>query len=233
MFFLIAFIAVIILISYIYTSFAMMRTAQRLKTEPAWLAWVPVGNMYLMSKMAKMHWWPVVMYILGLPMLIFSICGMILSYNLSNFPFPVTNPTLLLSSFLLLLLALILLLVVSVFSYIWLWKICQFRGKPGWWAIIPLVSFIGIPFSMMPMIGPLLNNLISLAASIWTFVMWGILAWGKDEEAKVALQEEKLVADVSTQKPIEAKKEVKPKPKAHIKSHKSSATSERKAKSKK
>ncbi len=47
--------------SYVYFSLAYMRLAQKLNTEPAWLAWIPVANVYLMSKMAKMHWWPVLL----------------------------------------------------------------------------------------------------------------------------------------------------------------------------
>ena len=39
----------------------MMHTAQRLKTEPAWLAWIPIVKFVLVAKMAKMHWWPILM----------------------------------------------------------------------------------------------------------------------------------------------------------------------------
>ena len=46
---------------YVYTSFTLMKVAERLKTKPAWLAWVPIGNLYLMSKMAKMQCWPILL----------------------------------------------------------------------------------------------------------------------------------------------------------------------------
>lgn len=55
-------IFILLIASYIYFSLTLMRIAQRLKTEPAWLAWVPIGNFYLMSKMAKMHWWPILLF---------------------------------------------------------------------------------------------------------------------------------------------------------------------------
>ena len=55
--------AVLILVLYIYGAITMMLTAKRLKTEPSWLAWIPVGNMVLLSKMAKMPWWPVLLLI--------------------------------------------------------------------------------------------------------------------------------------------------------------------------
>ena len=125
MIFFIAFIAVIILISYIYTSFAMMRTAQRLKTEPALLAWVPIANNYLLSRMAKMHWWPILL-LLAMIIPIINILAMV---------------------------------AFAVFFYIWLWKICEARGKPGWWALLTLIPVFGI---------------------IWYLIMFGILAWGKD-----------------------------------------------------
>lgn len=48
---------------YIYMALAMMKTAQRLGTPNAWLAWIPVGNLVLMANMAKMHWWPVLLLI--------------------------------------------------------------------------------------------------------------------------------------------------------------------------
>jgi len=41
----------------------MMRTAQRLNIENAWLAWIPIANIYLMSQMAGMHWWPILLLI--------------------------------------------------------------------------------------------------------------------------------------------------------------------------
>jgi len=46
-----------------------------------------------------------------------------------------------------------------IFNMIWWWKICERRGKPGWWTLIVLIPIIGW---------------------IWGLVMIGILAWGKD-----------------------------------------------------
>ena len=111
--------------AYIYSSLTLMRVAKRTKTEPAWLAWVPIGNLYLMSKMAKMHWWPLLLLIVGcIPYI-----GVIAS------------------------------LVFAVYSMIWMWKICEARERPGWWALLTLIPFAGW---------------------IWGLVMWGILAWGEE-----------------------------------------------------
>lgn len=42
---------------YIYGALALMKIAKKLKTEPAWLAWIPIANFYLMVKMVKWPWW--------------------------------------------------------------------------------------------------------------------------------------------------------------------------------
>lgn len=49
-------------------------------------------------------------------------------------------------------------IALAVFVTMWLWKICEARGKPGWWAIL---------------------TLIPIAGSIWAIIMLGILAWGE------------------------------------------------------
>lgn len=55
-------IIVLSVIMYVYGALTAMFTAKKLKTEPAWLAWIPiVGKPLLMSKMAKMEWWPVLL----------------------------------------------------------------------------------------------------------------------------------------------------------------------------
>ncbi|MFC1691172.1 hypothetical protein ACFL0W_03235 [Nanoarchaeota archaeon] len=49
---------------YVYFSLTLMLIAKRTHTEYAWLAWVPiVGKPLLSSKIAKMHWWPVLLFI--------------------------------------------------------------------------------------------------------------------------------------------------------------------------
>ena len=42
---------------YIYSALALMKIAQRTGTPNAWLAWIPIGNMYLMTQVAKVPWW--------------------------------------------------------------------------------------------------------------------------------------------------------------------------------
>jgi hypothetical protein len=109
---------------YIYMGLTLMSVAKKLKVEPAWLAWVPIGNVYLMTKMAKMPWWPMLLLI-----------GALIPY-----------------------LGIIAMVAFMVFAFIWMWKICEARSRPGWWVLLSLIPLVG---------------------GIWSIVMWGILAWGK------------------------------------------------------
>ncbi|MFT4249938.1 MAG: hypothetical protein ACMXYD_01095 [Candidatus Woesearchaeota archaeon] len=49
---------------YIYTSWAIMTIAKKTKTTPAWLAWIPIANMFLLAKIAKTPWWTALIAIL-------------------------------------------------------------------------------------------------------------------------------------------------------------------------
>ncbi len=63
---------------YIYMALAMMPVARRTNTDPAWLAFIPIANLYLMSKMAGMHWWPVLLVVLFFIPFVSMIAGIIL-----------------------------------------------------------------------------------------------------------------------------------------------------------
>ena len=52
MFFLVFFIGV-----YIYCALALMKIATRLKVKNPWLAWIPIANLYLITQMAQVPWW--------------------------------------------------------------------------------------------------------------------------------------------------------------------------------
>lgn len=121
--------------AYIYMALALMTLAKKLNTHPAWLAWIPIANLYLMSKMAQMHWWPILLLI-----------AMIIP--LLNF------------------LAMIALLV---FVIIWQWKIFERVNRPGWWALMILIPFVG---------------------AIIYYVLLGIAAWGKPAKKSGAAPEQ-------------------------------------------
>ena len=115
--FLIIFVFIAIAV-YIYLALALMKVAKRTQTKPAWLAWIPIANLYLMAKVAKMHWWPIILLIIA------NILTMFQSAIIST-------------------IGSILSLVFAIFIIIWTWKICKIRGKPGWWAVITIIPLFG------------------------------------------------------------------------------------------
>lgn len=122
-----AFLMAFVIISiglYVYFALTLMSVAKRTRTENAWLAWIPIANLYLMSRIAKKHWWPILLLI-GL---IIPVVGFIAMIGF------------------------------VVFVFIWQWKICEARGKPGWWVLLQLIPIVGF---------------------VWSIIMWGILAWGE------------------------------------------------------
>lgn len=65
--FILSFILLFLIIGiglYIYTSLAFMKIGEKARIEEKWLAWIPiVGKPLLTSKIAKMHWWPILLLI--------------------------------------------------------------------------------------------------------------------------------------------------------------------------
>lgn len=62
--FLIVFL-VMALALYIYSSLALMAIAKKTKTENGWLAWIPIGNFYLMTQIAQVPWWTMFAFLLA------------------------------------------------------------------------------------------------------------------------------------------------------------------------
>lgn len=50
-------IFILILAVYIYTSLAFYYIAKKTKNDKPWLAWIPVANLYLMTQIAGVPWW--------------------------------------------------------------------------------------------------------------------------------------------------------------------------------
>ena len=70
--FLIMFILIAIA-SYIYTAIALMTIAKKTNTQNAWLAWIPIANLYLTTQIAKVPWWTIFLLLLGFIPLIGSL----------------------------------------------------------------------------------------------------------------------------------------------------------------
>ena len=162
-------VAIIVIALYVYTALALMTIARKTKTTPAWLAWIPIGNMVLLSRIAKMHWWPVLMII---PAFIFLALGTFVSS--------------LMTLFIILYFAAI--LVMLVYMTMWYWKLFEAVSRPGVWAIIIMVaSFIGGVFNYIPGMGfKIAGAAITIVGSVLFMVFLGIAAWSKDSVAKVA-----------------------------------------------
>jgi hypothetical protein len=56
-------IALIWVAFYVYMALALMYVAKRLNDPQPWLAWIPIANLVLLARLAKMHWWPVLLLI--------------------------------------------------------------------------------------------------------------------------------------------------------------------------
>ncbi len=124
--------AVLGIIFYIYFSLTLMLTAKRLKTKNAWLAWIPIINIYLYPKMAKKPVWPIVF--IFIPFL-FNL----LTPSTSNIA----------SNIIILILFVAISLTGFVFSIHWMLKILKRRGKPGWWIILLFIPLFNIVWAFI------------------------------------------------------------------------------------
>ncbi len=118
--FIVLFIALLLGIGiYIYSSFAYMAIGKKANNKKPWLAWIPcVGKPLLISKIAKMHWWPVLL-LLGWFFASIPILGTIIYY-----------PSM---------------VIFGIFFIIWNWKTYEKVGHKGWFSLfffIPLLGYI-------------------------------------------------------------------------------------------
>lgn len=111
------FIFVLIVGLYVYTSFAYMKIGQKTKDKSPGIAWIPiVGKPLLASRIAGMHWWPILL---------------LATFILLPFPF--------LGIFIFWICS----LVFTVFFYIWRWKMFEEVNYPGWFALFFLIFPVG------------------------------------------------------------------------------------------
>ena len=110
---------------YVFVSLSYMTIAKKTKTKDPWLAWIPIANLYLIAKIAKMSAWPLLLLLsfLFIPVMII---------------FP--EPILILTVFAILFISII---ILTVFTFIWHYKIYERREKPGWWIFLSLIPYAG------------------------------------------------------------------------------------------
>ena len=125
------FIIILFLLIYIYFSLALMTIAKKTNTPNAWLAWIPVVNMYLMAKIGSV---PVGFAVAAILMAAIQVMLTLLLPEAVSLLFSWVSFMLGLG-------------VIAIGTFL-LWKVAEARQKPGWIALltlIPIVSIITTP----------------------------------------------------------------------------------------
>jgi len=70
----------VVFILYIYSSLCIMFIAKKTAKTPAWLSWIPIGNLFLLCKIAGItYWWLLLLlvYIVPIagPLIFLAFCG--------------------------------------------------------------------------------------------------------------------------------------------------------------
>ena len=109
---------------YIYTAFVLMSIARKTGVGPVWLSWIPIVNFTLLSKVAKMHWWPILLFPAGfIPILLknyLDISGLLITSIIS----------------------LLLLLTAVLFILTWWQKTFVALGMSKWWVLALFVPIL-------------------------------------------------------------------------------------------
>lgn len=50
---------------YVYSALAIMTLAKKTNTPNAWLAWIPLANLFLVANIAGIHWWTALVVLLA------------------------------------------------------------------------------------------------------------------------------------------------------------------------
>lgn len=48
---------------YVFLALAFQKIASKTNVARGWLAWIPVANFFLYSRVARMHWWPILLIV--------------------------------------------------------------------------------------------------------------------------------------------------------------------------
>lgn len=109
------FMLILALASYIYFALVYFTLARKLNTEPAWLAWVPIANIYLVWKMSGAPTWSIILLVVGIFASIIPFIGWILAF------------------------------APMAMMIFWMWLIAEKRKYPGWISLlllIPIANFV-------------------------------------------------------------------------------------------
>ena len=158
--------AIIGIVLYVYISLAYSKIGSKVGLYNPGIAWMPgTGPLAVIFETSKMHWWPfpfgIASYILLLIIMSFGMIGSTVLMTIGS------------------ILSFAISITFLVMIVIWHWKTYESVGKPGWWAIIPVVlAVIGILFSMIgiPVLG-IIGLLLFVIGGLSHLVLIGIAAW--------------------------------------------------------
>jgi hypothetical protein len=68
--------ALVLIAVYVYTAIALISIAKKTGTRYAWLAWIPIANIYLMTRIGRLEWW----WMLGFLLFIIPVIGWLLVF---------------------------------------------------------------------------------------------------------------------------------------------------------
>lgn len=111
------FLAIVGLIIYLYEALCLQFIAKKTNTPNGWLAWIPFANLFLMTRIAKMHWvWALILCIFFIGGGSTTDIGTWLTATFS-------------------------IACAVVIIIIWV-KICQAVNRPGWWTVLLLIPVV-------------------------------------------------------------------------------------------
>jgi hypothetical protein len=147
---------------YLYHSFALFSIAHKTGTTPAWLAFIPIGDLYIVIRSAGFLTAWFVLWLILLPvMLIILIVGEGTVYEVEAA-----------------VLVLVILLFYIIFEFVVWIKIAKATKGSG---------FLGFIYVLLPVIAGLIIELMKHDAAIWIalgsltieMIILGVIAWGK------------------------------------------------------
>jgi hypothetical protein len=145
---------------YIYSSWALMTIAKKAKAKNPWLAWVPIGNLVLTADIAGMHWWPILLFIPYIVLMMISVFLPVLAIPAGVF-----------------------VMVVSIYTIIWQWKMFEAVERPGWWALVSLIVgglgmvVLAIGSAAQSLVTAIIGIIITVAGALMSLILIGIAAW--------------------------------------------------------
>jgi len=153
---------------YIYLSLAYSGIGRKAKLTNPNVAWIPfTGPLSVIFEAAQASWWPFLVssigFILGYAILIYSSMSINLGMIMAG------GAILLITG-----------IFLGVMGTIWQWKTYEAIGKPGWWALIPMIGMgLSVLLSFLGTIAALIGVIISILGMLIHLILIGVAAWSQ------------------------------------------------------